>query len=90
MSEITLRDIYHEIKDLHKEMDRVRESMVRIELKFDDLRARVDQHEKEIQNIKESLVGNVTAKTLKAWVIGSASVMAAISALLGMLLKILN
>lgn len=88
--DITLRDIYQELRDLRKDLNEFKESQIRIESKVDALHLRVDRHEQEIREIRESLVGNVTAKSMKQWIIGAASVMAAVTAIFGMLLKILN
>lgn len=57
-------------------------------MKVDVLHTRIDQHEEEIKVIKESLVGNVTTRTMKQWVIGTAAVMVALITLFSMLQKL--
>lgn len=49
---------------------------------------RIEKIEHDIAEIKQALVGNVTAKVLKNWLIGASAVVSAILALFGVLLKI--
>lgn len=51
---------------------------------------RMQKIEKELSNIKESLHGNVTIHTLKAWVLGMSSLFGALMFLGGIFIKIIN
>lgn len=88
--DITLKDIYQELQDLRKDLNHFKEFQIKSEGVIDHLCLRVENNEKKIKEICESLVGNVTAKTLKGWIIGAASVMVAVIAILEMLLQLIH
>lgn len=85
--EISLSDIYQEIKELRRDLVQIKETSIKNQMIMDALHKRVDVHEEQIKEIQKSLVGNVTLKTLHRWLIGAAGTVTALGVLAGFLAR---
>ncbi|MCM1219177.1 MAG: hypothetical protein NC548_32250 [Lachnospiraceae bacterium] len=86
--EISLRDVYQEIRELRNDIVNFKEKSIQNEMMLNAVHVRLDACEEDLKKIKEQLEGNVTIKTLHRWLIGLAGVLAALGVVFGAVFKL--